>query len=50
MAADPKNKIEVKRDCDGQHPMIGPGHTLASVTEKISDVTFLPFKKMPKPE
>ena len=45
--ADPELK-EVPRDCDGQHPMITPGHSLASVTEKISDVTFLPVKKMPK--
>ena len=48
MAVDPENPQEVSLDCDGQHPMIMPGHTLASVTEKISDVTFLPVNKMPK--
>ena len=48
MAVDQENPKEVPLDCDGQHPMIMPGHTLASVTEKISDVTFLPVNKMPK--
>jgi Ni/Fe-hydrogenase subunit HybB-like protein len=48
MAVDPENPQEVPLDCDGQHPMIMPGHTLASITEKISDVTFLPINKMPK--